>query len=847
MILKIIFFWGLELRGFNNKIKSVYRELTNTKEKFGSFHKTLIHLHTPVSYDYKLFSSWTSTKYRKSTEDELFDIFFKNKKIKVDKTKFFGSFDKVIFSSPKEYISFLLLAEAILKNEIEIVVVTDHNTTKGIKKLQTAVSIITRTYPTYNIHPHILHGVEISAADKLHIVCIYDHEKESWVNQWLCENIISEKDGSYQHSLTIMKDFNNQNIINYIAHFNSYNILKKGSHLSGAYKSQVFTKENTRFIGVKNINSVEGSKNRLLTDFNCEPNFLLDNDSHDIDSVGKNNMWIKGGKISFKMFQEALLDYTVSVSLFEPNFEQKSYIKGLYIQSRGGDRSFLTGDKLEKDRDFFLTFSPSMNCLIGGRGTGKSTLIDMLQFVLSQDCDKQSKLEFLCNHANAFVLYVLEDAEYIIEVSLPDVLQENRDNILQYYGQNRENRYGYPYNYNSDSIKEWTRSQYTKVYKVEGKFFKLVDKTRILEKMFDRRYSVNELVRTADGEKITEFISDLMLKNKNLPRPNYGLRTQTLESFEAKLQELDKYRRVRKDSILKIIDDFNQTQVGKLRICYEQIDRWEVPDFESTLFKSNSTLNFSFENYRISKRDVADILYLVYQELGIKGFVNVILKQNIPNRYFILLKNISEENFAKHENKWRNNSEINDSNIPYLKTSIYSLIANSSLLDELKRVLKEHVANERLFLEFNINSKETSQHLDILYKEVSVLSLGQKVVAMLDFLLAYSDYSKDFRPLIIDQPEDNLDNRYIYRHLVQQFRDVKAQRQIILATHNATIVTNSMTDQVVIMESDGAHAWIESQGYVSEKFIKNHIINQLEGGRDSFKHKMSRYETALSE
>lgn len=355
------------------------------------------------------------------------------------------------------------------------------------------------------------------------------------------------------------------------------------------------------------------------------------------------------------------------------------------------------------------------------------------------------------------------------------------------------------------------------------------------------------MVRTADGEKITEFISDLMLKNKNLPRPNYGLRTQTLESFEAKLQELDKYRRVRKDSILKIIDDFNQTQVGKLRICYEQIDRWEVPDFESTLFKSNSTLNFSFENYRISKRDVADILYLVYQELGIKGFVNVILKQNIPNRYFILLKNISEENFAKHENKWRNNSEINDSNIPYLKTSIYSLIANSSLLDELKRVLKEHVANERLFLEFNINSKETSQHLDILYKEVSVLSLGQKVVAMLDFLLAYSDYSKDFRPLIIDQPEDNLDNRYIYRHLVQQFRDVKAQRQIILATHNATIVTNSMTDQVVIMESDGAHAWIESQGYVSEKFIKNHIINQLEGGRDSFKHKMSIYETALSE
>ena len=170
------------MRGFNNKIKSVYQELTNSKEKFGSFHKTLIHLHTPVSYDYKLFSNWTVTKYRKITEDELYDIFFENKKIKVDKTIFFSNFDKVVFSSSKEYISFLMLAEAIIKNGIEIVVVTDHNTTKGIKKLQKAVSIIMQTYPNYDIHPHILHGVEISAADKLHIVCIYDYEQESWVN-----------------------------------------------------------------------------------------------------------------------------------------------------------------------------------------------------------------------------------------------------------------------------------------------------------------------------------------------------------------------------------------------------------------------------------------------------------------------------------------------------------------------------------------------------------------------------------------------------------------------------------------------------------------------------------------
>ena len=56
-----------------------------------------------------------------------------------------------------------------------------------------------------------------------------------------------------------------------------------------------------------------------------------------------------------------------------------------------------------------------------------------------------------------------------------------------------------------------------------------------------------------------------------------------------------------------------------------------------------------------------------------------------------------------------------------------------------------------------------------------------------------------------------------------------------------------MTDQVVVMESDGVNGWIDAQGYVSEKSIKNHIINQLEGGKNSFKHKMSIYETVISE
>ena len=116
---------------------------------------------------------------------------------------------------------------------------------------------------------------------------------------------------------------------------------------------------------------------------------------------------------------------------------------------------------------------------------------------------------------------------------------------------------------------------------------------------------------------------------------------------------------------------------------------------------------------------------------------------------------------------------------------------------------------------------------------------------MFSFILGYSEYANDYRPLIIDQPEDNLDNQYIYKNLVSQLRSINEKRQIIIATHNATIVTNAKADEVCVMNSDNVHGWIERVGYPGEKTIKNSIINYLEGGKDSFKHKCEIYREVL--
>ena len=167
----------------------------------------------------------------------------------------------------------------------------------------------------------------------------------------------------------------------------------------------------------------------------------------------------------------------------------------------------------------------------------------------------------------------------------------------------------------------------------------------------------------------------------------------------------------------------------------------------------------------------------------------------------------------------------------------------------LVKIIIQHAlqAVEGFVLEFNTESKSTSaKNKKPNFLEIGKLSQGQKVVAMLSFILGYSAYIEDERPFVIDQPEDNLDNQYIYETLVKMIRDVKLKKQIIMATHNATIVTNARAEQVIVLESDGKNGKVLASGYSDEKRIKKYIINYLEGGIEAFRKKYQIYGEILS-
>jgi energy-coupling factor transporter ATP-binding protein EcfA2 len=120
------------------------------------------------------------------------------------------------------------------------------------------------------------------------------------------------------------------------------------------------------------------------------------------------------------------------------------------------------------------------------------------------------------------------------------------------------------------------------------------------------------------------------------------------------------------------------------------------------------------------------------------------------------------------------------------------------------------------------------------FKDASDLSRGQKCTALLPILLARRD-----NPLIIDQPEDNLDNHFIFETVVNAVQRMKKRRQMIFITHNANIPVLAEAELVLVMTSDGRIGAIEKSGSVDE--CREQIIDLLEGGREAFELRSKRY------
>lgn len=122
-------------------------------------------------------------------------------------------------------------------------------------------------------------------------------------------------------------------------------------------------------------------------------------------------------------------------------------------------------------------------------------------------------------------------------------------------------------------------------------------------------------------------------------------------------------------------------------------------------------------------------------------------------------------------------------------------------------------------------------------KNFSKLSLGQQQSIMLSILL----FSKRNCPLIIDQPEDNLDSEFIYRTLVKNLRKIKEHRQVIVVTHNANIAVLGDAELIIPLKSTNEKTTITDRGSIDNEKTKKLTCEILEGGEVAFRKRKEIY------
>lgn len=116
------------------------------------------------------------------------------------------------------------------------------------------------------------------------------------------------------------------------------------------------------------------------------------------------------------------------------------------------------------------------------------------------------------------------------------------------------------------------------------------------------------------------------------------------------------------------------------------------------------------------------------------------------------------------------------------------------------------------------------------FSSVEQGSPGQKTAALLAFIFSYGE-----EPLLLDQPEDDLDNHLIYDLIVTQLKKIKSKRQVIIATHNANIVVNGDAENIVALDIRRGSTQIVAQGGLQEKAIRDQVCRIMEGGKDAFR------------
>ena len=345
-----------------------------------------------------------------------------------------------------------------------------------------------------------------------------------------------------------------------------------------------------------------------------------------------------------------------------------------------------------------------------------------------------------------------------------------------------------------------------------------------IKEYFEKLKKDFEIKITAYEQKLDDLKKKWQEQKKNYETEINNIK----QELSAKGLEPDKYESLikRKNQIEPILNEYSKITSKITYLENKRNDlKSKIKDQRHKVFNTRKT-KLDELNQKLINRLKIDIEYLNSKDKFKEQFSELLKGSGISKD---AISNITEKDSI-------DGIEISN----YISLGKQKLQEIFGLTDAMaQRLLEWFKNNEKLFeLEtlFPDDKILIKLKVDDTYKELITLSSGQKATALLILLFAQEN-----RILIIDQPEEDLDNRFIYEDVVKILREIKNNRQIILVTHNANIPVLGDAEQVFVLEAINNECIIKDIGSIDKISIAQNIKSIMEGGEEAFKRRIEKY------
>lgn len=391
------------------------------------------------------------------------------------------------------------------------------------------------------------------------------------------------------------------------------------------------------------------------------------------------------------------------------------------------------------------------------------------------------------------------------------------------------------------------KEQFTNKYKIKLNQLNNVD-TSIIEDL--------EMNITVEGQnKITEEVNRLVIKNQELHERLIGIREriEPLEEINKSLISEQKNMRAWIEKKGQLEDELELLKQKKAGLDRNKEQITELQKQRKTIYLQLLEIKISqkekYEDLKSELESNQNISFKVKIEFNSNKFLekeDAIINHGSGNSQEVIIENLQDRII----NRAREIDNVTKEEVNTIIDFVDS-IDNDNFISEVfgekknkNNLLKKSFNVENLYNWIFDDYFDVNYFIEFKGRPLETLSPGQKGLVLMKVFLRLDNSSK---PLLIDQPEDNLDNKSVYNDLVNDFREIKKKRQIIIATHNPNLVVNTDSEQVIVAKfednngSSDKPKIIYSAGSLEDNEIRKQVCDILEGGDMAFSKREKRY------